>query len=259
MFEEHPPLAGQSPIASRPLRNENSKGQAYSAKEVQLIKELVQARKEQQCELEYETFEGYEIPPRTQFSMLNKPAVSIKYGKFTFNMACIRLFEGVQHILTPVSEGKKRLAVICCSEEESSSVEWARLKKGAWVNKTITSIDLCENIFSMMDWNRDCRYKVLGRIANSERGIILLFDFPEAIMFAPSPEEYVDEQTGEIKKRRVVYYPDKYKGRIGRSYSEYAASQQMSLFEMLDDYGTKTYGDAPTTTAENETATGSFL
>ena len=32
-----------------------------------------------------------ELPPRTQFSMLNKPAVSIKYGVMKFNMACIAI------------------------------------------------------------------------------------------------------------------------------------------------------------------------
>lgn len=99
-----------------------SASQGYSAKEAQLIRELVQARMEQQSELEYEKFDGYEIPPRTQFSMLNKPAVSIKYGKMTFNKACIRLFEGVRYILTPINATKKRLAVICCTEEEGASV-----------------------------------------------------------------------------------------------------------------------------------------
>ena len=44
-------------------------------------------------ELQYESFEEYELPSRTQFSMLKKPAVSIKYGQLTFNMAAIRLFE----------------------------------------------------------------------------------------------------------------------------------------------------------------------
>ena len=53
------------------------------------IRELAQIRKEHKRELEYEKFDGYELPPRTQFSMLNKPAVSIKYGVMKFNMACI--------------------------------------------------------------------------------------------------------------------------------------------------------------------------
>ena len=71
---------------------EKSREQKLSAQEITLIRELAQIRKEQKRELEYENFDGYELPPRTQFSMLNKPALSIKYGVMKFNMACIRLF-----------------------------------------------------------------------------------------------------------------------------------------------------------------------
>lgn len=225
----------------------DTKTQGYSVKESELIRELVKARMEQKSELEFEKFDGYEIPPRTQFSMLNKPAVSIKYGKLTFNMACIRLFQGVQYILTPINSDKKRLAVICCKEEEGASVEWARLKKGeTWVNKQISSVEVCEKLYRLLGWDRSCRYKVLGRIANSERGIILLFDLEEAIMFTALPEEFVDPKSGEVKKRRVSYYPDMYKDRIGRSYNDYAATQQLNLFEHLDEYTGKTYEDAAT-------------
>lgn len=98
-------------------------------REQALIQELIKTKQEQKQELEFESFEGYELPPRTQFSMLKKPAVSIKYGKMTFNMACIRLFEGIQYILPLVNIAKKRLAVAMCVEEESASVEWARFKK----------------------------------------------------------------------------------------------------------------------------------
>ena len=68
---------------------EKSREQEMSAREISLIRELAQIRKEYKRELEYEKFDGYELPPRTQFSMLNKPAVSIKYGVMKFNMACM--------------------------------------------------------------------------------------------------------------------------------------------------------------------------
>ena len=220
----------------RNLEN-NKQGQNFSAKEFALIKELVQARMEQKQNLEYESFDGYELPPRTQFSMLKKPAVSIKYGKLTFNMASIRLFEGVKHILPIVNTKKKKLAVIPCAEEESASVEWARInKQGNWVNKDITSVDFVENLFKLMDWDRQCRYKVLGRVAASERGLILVFEMEEAIMFAPKKEEYIDHETGEKKQRQVKYYPDAYKNRIGRLYNDYAQYRQMNLFEDFHGY-----------------------
>ena len=56
---------------------EKSRAQELSVREISLIRELAQIRKEHKRELEYEKFDGYELPPRTQFSMLNKPAVSM--------------------------------------------------------------------------------------------------------------------------------------------------------------------------------------
>ena len=215
-------------------------------REQALIQELIKTKQEQKQELEFESFEGYELPPRTQFSMLKKPAVSIKYGKMTFNMACIRLFEGIQYILPLVNIAKKRLAVAMCVEEESASVEWARFKKNeVWVNKDITSVDFIEKIYQAMGWRRECRYKVLGRVANSDRGLILVFDLDEAIMFTPMKEEYEDPKTGEKKKRQVKYYPDLYKTRIGKSYKDYEQARQINLFEDIMSYEDGGPGEPP--------------
>ena len=215
-------------------------------REQALIQELIKTKQEQKQELEFESFEGYELPPRTQFSMLKKQAVSIKYGKMTFNMACIRLFEGIQYILPLVNIAKKRLAVAMCVEEESASVEWARFKKNeVWVNKDITSVDFIEKIYQAMGWRRECRYKVLGRVANSDRGLILVFDLDEAIMFTPMKEEYEDPKTGEKKKRQVKYYPDLYKTRIGKSYEDYEQARQINLFEDIMSYEDGGPGEPP--------------
>ena len=195
--------------------------------------------------MEFEDLEGYLLPPRTQFPMLKKPTVSIKYKQININMACVRLFEGVQHVLPLVHPDKRRLAIVPCAEEESASVEWARLKEGVWVNKTITSLEFVEKIFALMKWDRNARYKTIGRIANSTSGLILVFDLDEAIAFDPQETEYVDQQTGEVKHRRTIYYPDHYKDTIGKSYNDYAGARQLDVFEYLEDYVGKTYADAP--------------
>ena len=101
----------------------------YNTRERQLIEEMRISNKGQAVNLEYEDLEGYEVPPRTQFSMLKKAAVTFKYKEMMFNMAAIRLFEGIKYILPIVNRNKKRLAVIMCTEEESSSVKWARLRQ----------------------------------------------------------------------------------------------------------------------------------
>ena len=50
-------------------------------------------------------------------------------------------------------------------------------------------MEFVENIFRIMSWNRECRYKILGRVANSDQGLCMLFDLEEAIMFTPKPQE----------------------------------------------------------------------
>lgn len=216
-------------------KSSGGSGQSYNQKDQELIQQLIASRLEQKAEMEYENLDGYELPPRTQFSMLKKPAVSIKYKQFTFNTAAVRLFEGVQHVLPIVHPTKRRLAVIPCAEEESASVEWARKKNDKWMNKAVTSLEFVEKIFAMMNWDRNCRYKVLGRIANSSSGLIMVFDFDEAIFYAALPTEYVDKN-GKTRKRRAVFYPDEYKDRIGKSYNDYAAIRQLNLFEHLEEY-----------------------
>ena len=57
----------------------------------------------------------------------------------------------------------------------------------------------------------------------------MLFDLEEAIMFTPKPQEYTDPVTGETKKKQIKFFPDVYKDRIGKSYTDYIAGHQMNL------------------------------
>ena len=160
-------------------------------------------------------------------------------------MACIRLFEGIKYVLPILHPNKKRLALIMCPEEDSASVEWARQKDENWVNKDITSLEFVENIFRLMNWNRECRYKVLGRVANSDQGLCMLFDLEEAIMFTPKPQEYADPLTGEMKKKQMKFFPDTYRNRIGKSYNDYIADHQMNMFEDFIGYQGSAVLDEP--------------
>lgn len=204
--------------------------------EFDLIQQLIQKGMERNAPIEYEQIEGYEVPPRTQFSMLNKPALSIKYGQMTFNMACIRLFEGIQYILPLINAEKKKFAIALCKEEESAAIIWAKKKGEHWVNKSITAPDFVEDFFKIMGWNRRARYKVLGRVAMSERGLILVFDLSDFVMFDEKPEEYLDKKTGQMKKRHIKYYPDQYRERYGKTYSDYMATHPQDTFESYGEY-----------------------
>ena len=230
-------------------------GENYTPKEQELIRQLVQERLGRKNEIEFESLDDYVVPPKMFFSMIKKPAVSIRANRMEFSMSSIRLFEGVQHILPMLSERKQRLVVAICAEEELSSVEWARLKKDKWVNRTISCPEYVQSIYRVMNWNKECRYKVYGHLANSERGLVLVFDLSAAVMFDPLPEEYFDKRSGKMKKRINKYYPDEIRMKLGRSYSDYMAAQQTSSFESLSSY-TDSTGTAVPSTVSDEAAAG---
>ena len=185
--------------------------------------------------IDYESFEGYEVPPRTQFAMLNKPAVSMKDGKMTFNSACVRLFNNIHHIVPMLNRKTHKLAIIPCKEEEGSSVQWSRTKDGKLFNKEISAREFVKNIFSIMGWDDGCRYKIMGRLANSERGLIFVFDLDEAIKFEAVQGE-VNPKTGKPRVSQIKYYPEKYKDRIGQDYSDYMQARKHEGFESLCNY-----------------------
>ena len=226
------------------------KTEGYTPKEQELIHQLVQERLGKKNAIEFESLDDYVVPPKMFFSMIKKPAVSIRANRMEFSMSAIRLFEGVQHVLPMLSENKKRMVVAICAEEEISSIEWARLKKDKWVNRSISCPEYVQSIYKMMNWNKECRYKIYGRLANSERGLVLVFDLASAVMFDPLPEEYFDKHTGKMKKRIVKYYPDEISMKLGRSYSDYEALQQRSSFESLSGYMDTSGGAVPATVSE---------
>lgn len=219
----------------------------YNRQEQELIRQLMESRLAQHDTLEYEDLDDYEVPLSSKLPMLTRPALTIKYRKMTFSMASIRMFAGIQHVLPILNRKKKRLSVIPLKEEESSSVMWARQREidGKWYNREITSLEVVETVYELMGWDRNSRYKAPGHIANSPRGIIMVYELTEASMDTRETTEYTDPETGEIKKRKILYYPDEFKGRLGRSYNDYVAMHQTSMFETLEEMTGNSYSDAP--------------
>lgn len=90
------------------------KTEGYTPKEQELIHQLVQERLGKKNAIEFESLDDYVVPPKMFFSMIKKPAVSIRANRMEFSMSAIRLFEGVQHVLPMLSENKKRMVVAIC-------------------------------------------------------------------------------------------------------------------------------------------------
>jgi len=224
---------------------EQSTGQAYSNDELELIKRFTQSRLEHSDALEFIDLKEYEVPPPAHFYQLSKPCVSIKYPHMTFSMSSVRIFEGIYHVLPVIAKTKPRIAVIPLKEEELASFQWARLKDDRYVNKTISAPGFLDDVFRRMKWSKKMRYKAYGHVVDSERGLVLAFDLEQSTWIPGTYSEYVDKETGEVKKKKDIYLPSQYKNKIGMDYEEYISGHQMNMFQDFPELMNMTYDDVP--------------
>lgn len=151
----------------------------------------------------------------------------------------------IQALLADWESGNKSRRMILSYDQRIMTGQYPVADLMGYRHKDITSLEFVENIFRLMNWNRECRYKVLGRVANSDQGLCMLFDLEEAIMFTPKPQEYADPLTGEMKKKQMKFFPDTYRNRIGKSYNDYIADHQMNMFEDFIGYQGSAVLDEP--------------
>ena len=97
-----------SPEELRVSTEQTRPTESVTKREYELIQELIKLRKDKNIDLEYEDLDDYEVPPRTQFSMLKKPAVTINHSTLTFNAAAIRMFEGLKYGIPILLSGRER-------------------------------------------------------------------------------------------------------------------------------------------------------
>ncbi|MBR3243010.1 MAG: hypothetical protein IKF90_09965 [Parasporobacterium sp.] len=218
---------------------QNLKEQCHmSEKEFDLLQELMKEHLKENEELQFESLADYELPPRTQFALQNKPSVTLKGNKMQFSMSAVRMFKEYRYIIPMINAKTKRISIIPCMEEDSATVEWSRIQAstGKLQSKQITSEDFIRKIFDFMGWRADCRYKIIGRLAYSEHGMILVFDLEEAVMHAPKKQQIYDPISGTTKMKDVKYYPDRYKNCFGMTYSDYIAMKNQNELEQIGDY-----------------------
>ena len=68
---------------------------------------------------------GYQVTKAELFAHSREPSVTIWQNKIKFNMACLKRFPKVTHVLILINQDQKRLIVKPCSPDTPDSLRWA--------------------------------------------------------------------------------------------------------------------------------------
>lgn len=127
---------------------------------------------------------GYRVTRAELFSHAKEPTITVWENRIKFNMTCLRRFPGVTHIQISIHPEQKRLIIRPCKPDDPDSLRWA---KGGG-EKELQSRDLlCKifaaKLFDLMGWDKQYRYKMMGKPAAYNNEMLFLFKLTDFELF----------------------------------------------------------------------------
>ncbi len=129
-----------------------------------------------------------EIARGEYFSHSNEPMFTFYPARnmVYVNSACLKRLPNLVHALFAISTSEKRLSVLPCDVSERDAIRLRSL--GRYANRprqVRCHTDFSDKLLSLMEWKRDCRYRMIGYVASGEYDTIIAFDLSAAEEFLP--------------------------------------------------------------------------
>ena len=177
-------------------------------------------------------YNGYQVVRREFFAHINEPSVTFNNYKFYVNAACLNRFPQVEYVQVLVNQDRKILAIRPCRAEDRDACAWCTSGSGRRKPKQITCKIFFAKVFSLMDWNLDYRYKLLGRIIHAKDEWLIAFDLTATEVY-----QRVQKDGQKPKSSRTPVFPEGWKTQFGLPFREHQKSMQVDIFEGYAVYG----------------------
>ena len=179
-------------------------------------------------------FDGFQVVRREFFAHTKEPSVSFTNCKFYVNAACLSKFPDVDYVQALVNQDKKILALRPCTEYDRDAIMWCNETKGKKKAKQITCKLFFARIFTIMEWNPDHRYKLLGKVIHANGEYLIAFDLNSTEVY-----ERTFNENNKPRTSRIPVFPEAWKNQFGMSYNEHRQSMQVDIFDGFAVYGFK--------------------
>lgn len=179
------------------------------------------------------SYEGFQVVRGEFFSHIYEPSITFNNNKIALNTACIRKLPEVEYVQMLVNPEEKKIAVRPCQEDEKDSFRW-RSAGNKLKPKQITCKVFFAKIMSLMGWNPNNRYKLLGKLIESGGELLFTFDLKTPEIF-----QRITKEDGSVKASRIPQYPEEWKNQFGLPVDEHRESLQVNIFEGYAVFGIK--------------------
>lgn len=171
------------------------------------------------------TYDGYQVVRGEFFSHLYEPCITFNNFKVYMNAACIRRLPETDYVQILINQEKKKLAVRPCSEESKDSFRWCS-NTAKRTPRHVTCRVFYGKITELMGWNPDYRYRLVGKLIQSNGQLLFIFDLTAPEIFTRTPEDGKQPHSS-----RKPVYPAEWKHQFGVPVEEHRKSLQIDIFD----------------------------
>ena len=179
-------------------------------------------------------FDGFQVVRREFFAHTREPSASFSNCKFYVNAACLNKFPNVDYVQALVNQQTKILALRPCDENDRDAIMWCNATSGRRKVKQITCKLFFAKIFTLMEWNPDHRYKLLGKVIHANGEYLIAFDLTSTEVY-----QRVFKDGEKPKVSRTPVFPIGWQDQFGLPYEEHRQSMQVNIFDGYAVYAIK--------------------
>lgn len=170
-------------------------------------------------------YDGYQVVRGEFFAHLREPSITFNKQRISLNTACLNRLPDVDYVKILVNPVELKLVVQPSTENERDSFIWRSQSLKRKPKQVICRV-FYGKIMDLMNWNTDYRYKLLGKLIQSNNEYLFAFDLTSPEVF-PS----IVNENGQIKSSRTPLFPAEWKNQFGLPVEEHRRRLQVDIFK----------------------------
>ena len=182
------------------------------------------------------TYRGYQVVRREFFAHINEPAITFNNSKVSFNAACVNKLPTIDYVQILVNPEEMKLAIRPCGEDAKDSFLWCGInrKNGRKKPRQIACRMFFAKVVQLMEWNPDHRYKMMGKLIESNGEYLFTFDLKATEVY-----QRISQDGEKPRSSRTPVFPAEWQDQFGLPVEEHRKSLQVNIFNGYAVFGIK--------------------
>lgn len=126
---------------------------------------------------------GFEVARSEFFDSQNRPYISFSEKLVKFSMACVKKFDTRTVIELLINPVEKKFAIRPTDKTNKNGVVFSHISGGKPSPKPISTAAFRSTVYSLMGWNQEYKYRILGTLFEQGSELAYIFDAADSEVF----------------------------------------------------------------------------